>query len=168
MVRSATIPDAGRLAEIHVFGWRNAYRGIVSEDILFRRFSVEKRTNTFRQALEEQSEETYVFEEDGIIKGFMTIGDSRDQDRSDETFELWGIYVDPLMLRNGIGGELLRYCETEAWKRAKKEVTLWVLAQNTIGRNFYEKHGYQPDGTQKLIEHYQLEEIRYRKRITGY
>ncbi len=63
---------------------------------------------------------------------------SRDKDKKD-SFELWCIYVDPLMMRQGVGRELLEYCENEARRRGYRENSLWVLERNTIGKNFYDK-----------------------------
>jgi len=43
MIRRAKVDDANRIAEIHVFGWRCAYRGIVSDEYLFGKASVGKQ-----------------------------------------------------------------------------------------------------------------------------
>lgn len=77
MIRRAKIEDAKRIAEIHVFGWRCAYRGIISDEYLFGKTSVAKRIDAFTKAIEEAIEEIYVCDEDGIVKAFMTIGKCR-------------------------------------------------------------------------------------------
>jgi len=43
MIRKATVEDANRLAEIHVFGWRFAYRNLISDELLFKKMNVVKR-----------------------------------------------------------------------------------------------------------------------------
>ena len=48
-IRRAVYSDAPRLAEIHIMGWRNAYRGIVKDDYLFGRLRVEKSITSFAQ-----------------------------------------------------------------------------------------------------------------------
>ena len=163
-IRKAVYNDAGRLAEIHIFGWRSAYRNIVSDKYLFGKLSVSKRIDGFKKSIEENNEETYVYEEDEIIKGFMTIGICRNEDKKD-AFELWGLYVDPLLKRNGVGRKLIQYCEDEALKRGFKDIVLWVFEKNTEGRAFYKKLGYEVDGKREFLEYFQEYEIRYIKRV---
>jgi len=164
-IRRAVYADAPRLAEIHIMGWRNAYRGIVKDDYLFGRLRVEKSIARFRATLAEGSEETWVAEADGIAYAFMTIGDSRDADRGRDSFELWGIYADPFLMRSGAGSALLGFCEAEAAKREKREVLIWCFEKNPIGRAFYEKHGYVPEGKSQVIEFFGEAEMRYAKAL---
>lgn len=153
MVRKAKAEDAERLAEIHIFGWRNAYRGIITDKFLFDSLRVCRRAENFKKVLAESAEELHVAERHGVVAGFLSIGDPRDADKAKaDTFELWAIYVDPVFMREGVGAELLEFCENEGFKRGRKEVMLWVLEDNPIGRSFYEKHGYRPDGNRKVLE----------------
>ena len=163
MIRPMQISDVPRAAEIHVFGWRSAYRGIVSDEILFNEMLVAKRLNIFENAVLNQTEDTYVFD-DGIIKAILTIGVCRDTDKQ-KSFELWGIYVEPLMKRQGIGSKLVDFCEKRAIESGFHEVCLWVLDENVIARMFYEKLGYHSDGAKKYIEFLKTTEIRYSKII---
>ena len=163
MIRAMLISDVPRVAEIHVFGWRSAYRGIVSDDFLFNKMLVSKRINSFENAIRNQTEENYVFD-DGIIKAILTIGICRDADKI-KSFELWGIYVDPFMKRQGIGSLMVEYCEKTAIKRDYNEVCLWVLEKNADARLFYEKLRYYPDGTKKYIDFLAATEIRYSKNL---
>lgn len=118
----------------------------------------------FRKAIHEKTEETYVYEEDNMIKGFLTIGKCRDADKRD-SFELWGLYIEPEHMRKGIGYELLKFCESEGKKRGYKEIILWVWEKNNIGRKFYEKNGYVPDGAGKGIIYFKEVEVRYVKKV---
>ena len=164
MIRRAETGDAMRMAEIHVFGWRSAYRNIVSDSYLFSTLSVGKRFDAFNDILKEDKRETYVYEEDGIIKGFMTIGNCRNEDKKD-AFELWGLYIEPLMKRTGIGTKMIKYCEEQARIRGYKENVLWVLKENKNARKFYETMGYREDGKEELLEKINAEEIRYAKEL---
>ena len=94
----------------------------------------------------------------------MRILTCRDQDKQD-AFELWGIYIEPLMKRQGIGSILVDYCERKAVERGFSETCLWVLEENNDGRRFYEKLGYAPDGATKRIEFLSVTEIRYVKNL---
>ncbi|MBU0927932.1 MAG: GNAT family N-acetyltransferase [Spirochaetes bacterium] len=164
MIRKAARDDAPRIAEIHVFGWRAAYRGIVPDEILFNRLSVVKRAPSIADALE-ADEETYVYE-DGFVRGWMTIGDCRDEDAKDD-FELWGIYVDPLLKRSGVGRALVGFCEDQARARGKRRIKLWVFKDNAPSRSFYEAMGFSTDGKEQLIEKLGAIEIRYQKYLTN-
>lgn len=164
MIRKAAPEDGNRLAEIHVYGWRYTYRGLISDDILFKSMNVVNRAQSFIRSLEDNNEETYVFDENGIVKAFMTIGKSRDQDKLD-AYELWGLYADPLMLRNGIGTCMIQYLEEKAKQQGYSEIILWVLEKNLIGRNFYSKMGYEPEGARKTLERFNIEEVRLCKKL---
>jgi len=63
VIRLAKKEDAEPLAKIHVNSWRAAYRHIVPDSFL-ERFTYEKRIRAFCEALEKQSEETYIAELD--------------------------------------------------------------------------------------------------------
>jgi len=164
MVRKAAVDDVARIAEIHVTGWRFAYRHLISEEFLFKTMNVPQRIAAFTKSIEEQKGDTYVFEENQIVKGFITIGPCRDADKS-SSFELWGIYVDPFMVRNGIGSKLLNYCEQKASELGYNDIVLWVLEGNSIGINFHTKKGFAFEGGRKLLDKFGIYEIRYQKRI---
>ena len=166
MIRTMEITDLPRVAEIHVFGWRSAYRGIISDEYLFNKMLVSRRMSSFESAVKNNTEESYVYD-DGMIKAFMTIGDCRDEDKPG-AFELWGIYVEPFMKRQGIGSILMDYCERIAIERGFSEICLWVLEDNTEGRSFYEKLGYVPDGAKKRIDFLSVTEMRYTKKLSGF
>ena len=40
---------------------------------------------------------------------------------------------------------------------------IWVLEENGMGRNFYEKNGYRSDGKEKIFKRWNQREIRYVK-----
>ena len=69
------------------------------------------------------------------------------------------------MKRQGIGTILVDYCEKVAVERGFDEVCLWVFERNTNARVFYEKLGYNPDGSKKYIEFLAATEIRYSKKL---
>jgi len=174
MVRKAAVEDAERMAEIHISGWRSAYRGILADSFLFGKLRVCRRAENLRKELAEGVVENYVAERGGVVAAFMAIGESRDEDkRGAGSLELWAIYTDPAMLREGLGGELIEFCEKEAARRGKKEVSLWVLRENAMGRAFYERHGYRPDGASKSLERLlsvtgkPAVEVRYIKDLAG-
>lgn len=172
MVRKATLEDAERIAEIHITGWRAAYRGIVADGFLFGKLNVCRRAGNIRKELAEGAGEHYVAERAGAAAAFMVIGDPRDADKpADACLELWAIYVEPALKRSGLGRELAAFFEAEAARRGRKEAYLWVLEDNAPGRAFYEELGYRPDGARKVLDRLPpagakpVAELRYSKRL---
>lgn len=111
------------MAEIHIFGRRCAY-------------TVNIHTERFIELLNNEignKDNTYVYGNDTIIKGFMTTGDCRDDDK------LEGVYVDPIFQRQPRGTELVKNCIEEAKSKNKKEITVWVFEKNKRSISFYEK-----------------------------
>jgi putative acetyltransferase len=136
--------DIPRVAEIQVFAWRIADRGILSDDYLFNFATVAKRMIFFEELINSKTDETYVYD-DGIIKGFVTLCPSADDDLP-EAMQVSSIYIDPFFQREGIGTRLMGYTEKIAEARNVKIILLWVLEQNTIAQAFYKKLGFTPDG----------------------
>jgi hypothetical protein len=105
MTRPAIIEDALRIDEIHVEGWRAAYRDIIPESFLAG-LSVEKRAAGWRYAIEKDPGSVVVIEIAGSILGWAAIGTSRD--RVAGAGELFVLYIDPRAWRSGHWGELDR------------------------------------------------------------
>jgi L-amino acid N-acyltransferase YncA len=165
MIRIAKTEDSSRIAEIHVFGWRCAYKNFISLEFLFNKFTVKTREASFIEYLSDKNilDKTYVFEENNIIKAFMTIGNCRDEDKEEETFELHGIYVDPIFQRQKIGTQLVNFCIKEAKTKEKKEIVLWIFEKNTESMKFYKRMGFMEDGKSKMMEGFKERAIRMSK-----
>jgi ribosomal protein S18 acetylase RimI-like enzyme len=167
MIRNATIEDCSRIAEIHVFGWRCAYKNFISLDHLFNEFTVKIREEKFIEYLSDKSnlENNYIYEDENIIKAFFTIGNCRDDDKNEKTFELMGIYVDPIFQRQKIGTQIVNYTIEDAISKNKNEIVLWVFEKNNESIIFYEKFGFNKDGKSKLMEYFNEYAIRMSKKL---
>ena len=164
MIREAKEEDAARIAEIEVNSSRYAYKNIVSDECLFKDLSVESRVSVYEYWISQKRFELYVNEDPdtGIIKGMMGIGMCEDEDK-DNAFELHFIYVDPDYVRAGTGTEMLKFFEQKGSEKGCSEYVIWVLEENGMGRNFYEKHNYHFDGKDKIFKRWNKREIRYVK-----
>ena len=164
MIREARVEDAARIAEIEVNSSRYAYKNIVSDECLFKDLSVESRVSVYEYWISQKRFELYVNEDPdtGIIKGMMGIGMCEDEDK-DNAFELHFIYVDPDYVRAGTGTEMLKFFEQKGREKGCSEYVIWVLEENGMGRNFYEKHNYHSDGKDKIFKRWNKREIRYVK-----
>jgi GNAT superfamily N-acetyltransferase len=70
--------------------------------------------------------EVWVWEEEGVVLGFIALGDA--------TVEY--LYVEPNKTRRGIGTSLL----DRAKERRPSGFSLWTFQQNAGARRFYERH----------------------------
>lgn len=164
MIREATLNDAARIAEIEVTSSRYAYQNIVSDECLYRDLSADARIPVYQRWISEKRFDLYVYEDDstGLVRGMMGIGMTDDEDKKD-AFELHFIYLDPDWVRMGIGSEMLKFFEQKGREKGCPEYVIWVLEENDMGRRFYEKNGYRPDGKEKIFKRWNKKEIRYVK-----
>jgi len=162
-IRPMGMADVPRVADIHVFARRMTYYGILPDELLFKKMLIPESMAKISSTLEDKTTESYVYD-DSIIKGFITIGPCHDEDNPN-AFELWSIYIDPLMQRQGIGTKLLNFWEERAASRGYTEICVRTLDKNTTSRAFYEKMGYTTDGHKKFIESIDAYNIRYSKTL---
>jgi len=155
--------DISRVAEINVFARQNAFRGIVSDKSLFAVATVQERMEYFAKELLDDAMNTYVFD-DGIIKGFLTIGPCRDEDEL-SSFELWGLYTEQFFQGQGIGMAMVGFCEAKATELGYNKICLWTLDGLGASIAFYEKFGYAHDGAKKYENEPRPTQIRYFKGI---
>jgi ribosomal protein S18 acetylase RimI-like enzyme len=147
MIRLATIQDSHPIGQIHVEGWRAAYRGILPDGLLAG-LSVESRAAGWRRTMERDPRTVWVAVQAGSVVGWVSLGPSRDGvDRAGEVFAL---YIDPRCWRKGWGRALMHAAELELRTRGFTSIVLWVLERNVTALSFYTKLGYQPDGTDKM------------------
>ncbi|MBU5593510.1 GNAT family N-acetyltransferase [Clostridium sp. MSJ-4] len=164
-IRYANIDDAKILGEIHSQSWKLAYKGIVPDEIL-NNITTEKRQKYFEKALTEGWEEDAIIFNDNKAVGLICIGKCRDTDKEGSYGEIWGIYLLPEYWNMGIGSELINWGISELKKRNCDKVTLWVLEDNLNARKFYEKFGFEHDGTiNEITIGKKLNEYRYVKVI---
>jgi GNAT superfamily N-acetyltransferase len=168
-IRAATVGDARAIAEIHVAGWRAAYRGQMP-DALLDSLSVDERAEKRRLWLEKPASpdvRNWVAEEPQPprrIVGWACTGPARGEE-SAEAAELWAIYLDPTLWRRGIGRALHDFALQDLRKQGRTVVILWVLDTNMPARRFYEALGWTCDGGEKSASFggTMLKEVRYRR-----
>jgi RimJ/RimL family protein N-acetyltransferase len=102
------------------------------------------------------------------VVGFVHTCRSRDDDADDRIGELTSIYLRPDLWGRGVGSRL-HEAAVAALAADFQEATLWVLDGNTRSRAFYERKGWQPDGTVKrdTIGDAEVVELRYRRPLDG-
>lgn len=169
-VRAAEVADAEAVAAIHVAGWRHAFAGVVDAGFLAE-LDVARRAAGWRRMLTEPAPRSTVLVavRSGRVAGFCAAGASRDASASADVGEVYAIYADPAQLGTGVGRALmtaaLDFLRAEGFTRA----TLWTLEGNALGRAFYDRSGWAPDGARQdeQVGPDVLPEIRYARELAG-
>jgi len=168
-VRAATVDDARRIAEIHVAGWRAAYRGLMP-DALLDGLSVDQKTQTWAQNIATPRSPEYrnwVACDGAEIVAMAVTGPCRDADVAPGAGELFALYADPRCWGTGAGRALTSHVLADHAARGVREITLWVLESNARARRFYGVAGFAADGSAKLASFggVSLSEVRYRSGV---
>lgn len=150
LVRPAVPGDAHAIAAVHVTTWRDAYAGLLPDDVLDG-LDVDERAETWRGRLVTLPDDSsgvfvLVFELDGEVRGFVSGGPGRDGGPGGEVY---AIYVDPGSQGRGAGRQLLQAAVECLAGAGFAEARLWVFADNHPARGFYESQGWRPDGTEQ-------------------
>lgn len=174
-VRPATPDDAPGVAVVHVEGWREAYAGIVPQEILDA-LSVAQRRDLWTRLLGPEraaaqgtpGASTWVAEAGGTIVGFAATGPARDADAAG-LGELNAIYLRASHWDRGIGRALHDAAVASLRHAGFPAATLWVLTENARTRRFYERRGWRADGATKRepVRGAQLDHVRYRVVLTA-
>jgi ribosomal protein S18 acetylase RimI-like enzyme len=164
-IRTADTSDAAGIARVHVASWQEAYGGAVPDEYLST-LEASAREEGWAEHLRNGPRDgirTWVADDGTRILGFASVGPARDEDASRGDEEIYSIYLDPAMWGKGVARDLIRTVLSEVSPRGS--LTLWVLADNERARHFYRRHGFTPDGAEKLeqIGDKQLLEVRYRR-----
>lgn len=175
-IRPARPSDALGVARTHVESWQDAYRDIVPDAFLDSMDPQERASRyAFDRALPEGPFTLLAMEED-LVAGFATIGAARPNagiaadDRAVRgKGELLALYLHPSRLGSGIGTSLHRAAIDHLSGCGYNSAILWVLEKNHRARRFYEKSGWQQEGTAATfeVEGTWIPEIRYEFDLTA-
>ena len=149
-IRNAAFEDMKQLGHIMSVSFRTAFSGFVTQKTL----DACARENNCIALLEG------IFREGNV---HFLIGDDRgmlDWQWADTGAEIIAIHSLPESWGTGLGHALL----SEALKQiGPKPVFLWAFKENGRARRFYEKHGFQWDGAERISEFDGALEVRYVK-----
>jgi ribosomal protein S18 acetylase RimI-like enzyme len=152
-VRLAVPSDADGAGRVHAQAWREAYRGILSDEWIAA-VSDDERIARWEKILNEPNAATqWVAEDGGRIVGFAASGPARDE-VSVRELELWSMYVLESHQRRGIATALADAAIGD------HPASLWVVAQNTRAQAFYRRLGFEPDGAESVFEAWDVAELR--------
>lgn len=165
LVREATVADTEDIARVQERGWQEAYRHVFPTKELDRGGFVDRGLWRSRLATPPDGWTTFVGSLDSSldseIVGFVLVGPSRDERGAGEVY---AIYVEPRHWSTGAGRTLLARGEAQL-ARTFARAKLWVLEDNPRARVFYERAGWEVDGTRKTELRWGIAaaEVRYGK-----
>jgi GNAT superfamily N-acetyltransferase len=91
---------------------------------------------------------TTVAIDEGLIRGFASVGQSRDEETG-EAGELYALYVDPPWWCAGVGRLLMRDANARLRALGCREAVLWMLVGNDRAERFYRLDGWRADGARR-------------------
>lgn len=133
------------MARVHVAGWRETYRGLMCDEVLDDPGFVATRERFWTAALTDSRfahNRITVAEVDGTIIGIAMSGPPMD---GDATRQLYVLYVLAAHHGSGAGPELLH-----AVVDRQETTSLWVADPNPRAQAFYRRHGFGPDGEERV------------------
>lgn len=149
-VRPAGLADAGRIGEIHVAAWREAYTGLMPAARLAA-LSVAERTAMWRHQLTSgMARGIAVAEDAGEIVGFGACAQQRSRALTTSGYsgEVTALYVLHAAQGKGAGRLLMQAMARRLIAEGDRSMALWVLAANARARGFYERLGGKAIATQ--------------------
>ena len=139
IIRDITIDDIPSVVDIQMNGWREAYKGIIDDDILDsmnRIDKIERMKNNYKD------EPFVVAVLDNEVVGFCRYAyDNHYCPDYPVDCEIVALYVKPELKYQGIGTKMFNYVVNEFKKINKKRMIIWCLRDNYPSRKFYEKMG---------------------------
>ena len=160
-LREARPDDLDDVASVFLACWRVSYTGVLPEPVVAL-FDEAGARALWQRALERPRTGTVgvVAQGDRGVVGIIRLGTDPDEPEAGHVFSL---YVDPSAQGSGIGGRLLEEADRRFRVAGRREATLWVFAANTVARRFYARHGWQPDGGERVEDAYGEPEVRLRR-----
>ena len=163
-IRDAVAEDVNAIAKVYLDSVLAAYSEIATEDYLSTRNLSDCISQWTYNVLDDDSVTVAVAECNSVVAGVASFSLARDADVDvATTAELQAIYVSPDRWAHGIGRRLCEHAMDRLYSGKITSILLWVLAENVRATRFYERAGFQSDGTSKTVTMgRELVAIRYR------
>jgi len=124
----------------------------------------------WRECIATRVPELLVATEAGVVRGWLSFGQCRDEGSSKAEAEIWAIYVAPSSWSGGAGRLLWLRAKELMLEQGFKSCSLWVFPQNDRAIKFYHSAGFAHDGSvPKSFElgGAQLQEVRFVSQLDG-
>lgn len=165
-LRTAQLGDAAAIARLHIASWRAAYTAALPAEYLAA-LDEGERAEQWRVRLNGAGTAVLLAERERTLLGFCAHGPALDESLT-STWEIYSLHVQPELRSRGIGSLLFSEAQACARRAVASALVLWVVANNTAARRFYEGKGMQADGaakTRELAPGVVLHEVHYRQTL---
>jgi len=136
--RRATPADAEAIGAMHVQAWREAYAGLMADDVLAGLDPMQRAA--MWHGIIAEGGAVWLAEQDGAVVGFGSCGRQRDESLP-FAGEIGALYVLRRAQRRGIGRRLMAAMAGDLLAQGWSSASLWVLEDNAPARRFYEALG---------------------------
>jgi oligopeptide/dipeptide ABC transporter ATP-binding protein len=161
-IRPAVPADARAMAEVFISAWRQAYPGVVPDDVLAD-LDLDRTEDWLGGLIANRVQgSTDVATREGRVVGFVRYGADTEQADTEHAGggHVFGLYVHPDAAGHGVGRELLRHAELRLADAGCTRASLFVFAANERARRLYDRSGYVADGTERVEPEYEAQEVR--------
>lgn len=141
-VRPATLDDVQVVRDIARETWHAAYDDVVGAGAVDRQVDEWYAPDVVEEWVTREKGHYLVAEQDGTVLGYAAGGPSEDGPGDGV---VTAIYVRPDHWGEGVGSALLETLHDRLRDDGCSSVWLAVIADNDVGRSFYEAHGYEVD-----------------------
>lgn len=164
LIRKVKLDDYQELGKLHVHSWQAAYKGLLPQELLDN-LNIEDRANRWKVIIERDDSDVLVDIVDNKMAGFISTAICRDSDVNKDWAEVFSIYYLQEYWGQGRASILLNKALSDLTQSGYSKVSLWVLKGNDRAIEFYQKHEFELDGTEKLeqIHSYKVTELRMLK-----
>lgn len=140
-IREATSHDAGAVHRVAEASWRAAHTHILGTETVEQLLDKWYNREHLEERISYEYKPMFLAVDDGDIVGFAqgVPGESGDPGEA----IVGSLYVHPEHWNEGIGTALLHRLFDAFRDRGHTSVCLAVLADNEIGRSFYDRHGFE-------------------------
>jgi ribosomal protein S18 acetylase RimI-like enzyme len=144
--------EAAVLRDLHLITWEVTYRNCATEPWYRQRLAAHA-VRDWGEIVRLQAARgggVLTARCDGQIVGLCQYGPTEDHDHDPgQVGQIDRLYVHPARQRTGIGRSLLTASVNLLRHGGAHTATLWVLETDQRAKAFYERLGWQPDGTRK-------------------
>jgi ribosomal protein S18 acetylase RimI-like enzyme len=145
--RTATAEDAGVLAELGARTFTHTF-GHLYETSDLELFLQNHSPENWDKELNDPAFEVRVAELDGQLVGYVKLGPPHlPFEPRGEAVELRQLYVVEEMKGQGVADSLMEWVIERARDRRADYLYLSVFTENQRARRFYERYGFEPEGT---------------------
>jgi GNAT superfamily N-acetyltransferase len=153
VLRAAGPGDLEAVVAVFLGCWRSSYAERLPASLVAS-MSDDAARSLWSRALTTPGRRVVVAEVDGEVDGVVGF-EARGEDG-------WvhSLYVAPSAQGSGLGSRLLSSATAELATAGCRRGLLWVFADNTPSVAFYARHGWTPDGAERVEEAFGENEIR--------